>query len=47
MAKYKFKEKKNAFAEHRTNKHLSDRVNGETEQTLSEQITQVQARKRS
>ncbi|MCA0971814.1 YpzG family protein [Halobacillus litoralis] len=47
MAKHKFKEKKNAFAEHRNNKHLNHRVNGETEQTLSEQITQVQARKRS
>ncbi|RWZ51307.1 YpzG family protein [Halobacillus fulvus] len=32
---------------HRGAKHLSHRVNGETEQTLSNQITEIQARKRS
>ncbi|WP_343063320.1 YpzG family protein [Halobacillus locisalis] len=46
MGKREFLEKKNAFAQHRTNKHLAHRVNGETEQTHSEQITEIQARKR-
>ncbi|MFC7320243.1 YpzG family protein [Halobacillus campisalis] len=32
---------------HRGSKHLNQRVNGETEQTQSAQITEVQARKRS
>ncbi|MFC7064219.1 YpzG family protein [Halobacillus seohaensis] len=32
---------------HRGTKHLNQRVNGETEQTQSEQITETQMRKRS
>ncbi|MFG6149659.1 YpzG family protein [Halobacillus sp. B23F22_1] len=32
---------------HRGAKHLNHRVNGETEQTQADQITETQARKRS
>lgn len=47
MGKRKFKA--NAFANqsHRSIKHLSNRVNGETEQTQADQITEIQARKRN
>ncbi|MCA1024153.1 YpzG family protein [Halobacillus litoralis] len=32
---------------HRSSKHMSRRVNGETEQTQADQITEIQMRKRN
>lgn len=47
MGKKSLRPTSHSLYAHRGNKHLSNKVNGETEQTLSNQITEVQARKRS
>lgn len=47
MDKRNFKGNASAIRSHRSIKHLSKRVNGETEQTQADQITEIQARKRN
>ncbi|MGP4060898.1 YpzG family protein [Halobacillus litoralis] len=47
MGKRNFKTNASAIRSHRSIKHLGSRVNGETEQTQADQITEVQARKRN
>ncbi|MCA1010010.1 YpzG family protein [Halobacillus halophilus] len=46
MGKKNFKPSASPFYAHRGVKHLSNKVNGETEQTQSDIITEVQAKKR-
>ncbi|MYL51037.1 YpzG family protein [Halobacillus litoralis] len=47
MGKRNFKSKASGAYSHRSIKHLSSRVNGETEQTQADQITEIQMRKRN
>ncbi|MGV2620446.1 YpzG family protein [Halobacillus sp. ACCC02827] len=47
MGNRMFNGKNSGIRSHRSLKHLNKRVNGETEQTQADQITEVQMRKRS
>ncbi|CDQ20378.1 YpzG-like protein [Halobacillus karajensis] len=47
MGKRNFKANASAIPTHRSMKHIGSRVNGETEQTQADRITEIQARKRN